>query len=460
MRRLHAFLVVPGLAAIAAMACTKTNANFCDDDHPCDEGFICNPATAGCDEIGTEPCADSGECDAPSPYCVPNASDDLVCSTSCADDDTVCAFVHPGDRPYCVVDTCGACDPEQEDVATDDCMGTSPHCDATSLECRACASHDECASAVCLDTGACADPDAVLYAMPAGDGDCGQNSQCSLPTAVSMVDAQHIFIKLDTRDLATFTITDTLQLDEHVTIIGDGATIDIMDNDDAPVLTVSAPVEIHGATISGASGNASARGISCTAGSLSLRDVTVRDNAGAGIFSDGCPLDLDACSIENNAGGGVLAFVSSQIHRITNNFVFGNGAASAQNAGVRLAAASGSVIEFNTIAENPADVDGESTGLFCQGNSVTLRNNIIFANTGANAVGQNAGSCLRENNLVRAFADAAELAFVDRANGNYRLTADSAPAIDAGDTELGLSTDHDGDPRDSSPDIGADEYIP
>ena len=50
--------------------------------------------------------------------------------------------------------------------------------------------------------------------------------------------------------------------------------------------------------------------------------------------------------------------------------------------------------------------------------------------------------------------------FVDPANGDYHLTASSA-AIDAG-TNLGVTTDLDGDPRPQglAPDIGADEYVP
>lgn len=50
-------------------------------------------------------------------------------------------------------------------------------------------------------------------------------------------------------------------------------------------------------------------------------------------------------------------------------------------------------------------------------------------------------------------------AFVDAANGNYRLTMDS-PAVDAGTPAGAPVADLDGNPRDAMPDMGAYEYIP
>ena len=209
-------------------------------------------------------------------------------------------------------------------------------------------------------------------------------------------------------------------------------------------------------------------------------------------------ITMDRCTVSNNtgaiAGGGLLFDNTSTANvtncRITDNhvsgtqgysagagvFVYGNLAtfsncliarnqATYQSGGVHCGSTTGSFINC-TIVDNVAPLGG---GLYVPATATTsLKNTIVWGNGGAQ-IQQGPGTtgpiisyCTIEGGLYSSVPtnSTADPLFVDRANGDYHLSAQS-PCVDSGDSSIGgiTATDLDGLPRVVGPTIdrGADE---
>ncbi|HZV55613.1 MAG TPA: cadherin-like domain-containing protein [Rhodocyclaceae bacterium] len=204
------------------------------------------------------------------------------------------------------------------------------------------------------------------------------------------------------------------------------------------------------------------------AGSLSLTDVEIRDNAaagyGGGIYNTGTALALDRVTLAGNTasyGGGLYGAGSSQT--LTNVTVSGNSVGAGYGGGLYFTQAA--TLESVTIANNNAAVGG---GVYSNGATVTLRN-VLLANNGGGSLG-GSGIVSLGNNLAddspTQLGQATDkvggviglAALAD--NGGYTRThalGGSSWAIDAGNSATAPATDQRGAPRVGAADIGAYE---
>lgn len=254
-----------------------------------------------------------------------------------------------------------------------------------------------------------------------------------------------------------------------------------------PIVDLAGTVDatFENLTLSGATGSSGdGTAIRCsTAGGTPLVTVigsTIQLNAGAGIFSQGCPIvalsstftknggpgaeiidanaTLDRCLISENASGLVL---DSGVFTVTNNFIVRNYRAAGPTYGISMYSSSaGNRVEFNTIADN-ADGDNSpaSAGFECglQGMSGTFPNNIIVRNK----MFQTSGStCSYPSSIIQSDVTGLSFRSPDAAPYDYHLQAASI-AIDAA-TASTLDHDFDGEarPNGAGRDVGADEYHP
>ncbi|MEZ4362096.1 MAG: right-handed parallel beta-helix repeat-containing protein [Kofleriaceae bacterium] len=173
-------------------------------------------------------------------------------------------------------------------------------------------------------------------------------------------------------------------------------------------------------------------------------------------------LTISCSKISNNTGGGILVATNQKVV-ITNSFIVGNTGAGGLNVPVP---GQGSVVEFNTIADNVAGTGAAAAGgVFCDSAAFTFSNNIVYRNIGGPAPSfrQTFGNCQFTGSYVSPndTADPTSLAFVkDTVPRDYHLTSASPPTVRnvATATCEGL-VDYDGDPRPSGGacDLGADE---
>ncbi len=195
---------------------------------------------------------------------------------------------------------------------------------------------------------------------------------------------------------------------------------------------------------------------------LTVTRAVIRDNGGRAIAMRG-DLDLSASTIATNHEGVVTAEASAT-HHVVNNLFFGNGDATTNVGALSLRGTASSDIEFNTIVANTARTDlelggaGMICGLAIDDHALFAPNNIIWGNNAGMAVPQVASNCTTTGSYVAAFSNGNPLAFANPAAEDYHLTALSTLVIGQG-TGATTTTDFEGDPRDGSPDLGADEYV-
>ena len=253
---------------------------------------------------------------------------------------------------------------------------------------------------------------------------------------------------------------------------------------------------LDGFTIEGGNANSSAnqdRGgglLMLSASNATIRNCIVRNNrcsfgGGAGYVNASSPLFED-CRFENNLGGsfggafdmasgvgaifrrctfsgnsaaragGVEIFGSSNV-QLTNCVFRGNTATGTGGGGAILVLSSSTVtVRDCTIVGNSAPAS-TGAGLAISGSSGTVANSILYSNTGSGgtqtAANQVQGATVTYSCVQGGFAGTGNIstapAFVDAANGDYRLLVGS-PGIDAGNNAsipAGTTTDRAGAPR-------------
>src|SRR5687768_10246492 len=164
-------------------------------------------------------------------------------------------------------------------VGVDDnaCVGETMICGDDNL-CHGCIYDAHCTSSVCLPNGSCAMEGDVLYARPAGTGDCSLANPCSFTTAVQMATTARHIIKLTATNGTVYReppIAFTMPI--AIQVLGPSTTFQPTQDGDAITVTMG-NVELVGLTVSTATG-ATADGVSCTGTArLGLSRMSIVDN--------------------------------------------------------------------------------------------------------------------------------------------------------------------------------------
>lgn len=411
------------LLCVILVGCTKPNPNFCAD----------NP---------------NGDCRVDAPFACNNNDD--------------CAGMPA--RAVCEqrTRTCVQCTSDSSDA----CSDTTPIC-MSSNECGACSKDADCASSVCLPSGACAVEASVLYAAVSG-GDtaaCTETEPCSLAHAVTVADSARNVVRLAP---GTYTFATTFTINKPITLFGRDAVID-HDGTDGSTLAVGANgnLSLYYVTVLGGTGPYG-RGIETNAESAVLYayKITIRGSQSLGIFSSGS-LTVIASRFELNSGGGIAVSGLGKF-KIVGNVFWVNGGYQSGCGGVCIAGISGADnrLEFNSFARNSVP-DGIAAAINCYG-PFTARNNIMSLNGTSTNMEQVMGSCKHAYSIVRPGSlpdgpgnSASDPLFVDvTLAGDLHLMSGS-PAVGAADPSSDLdgitAQDADGDVRSWPADMGADE---
>lgn len=357
--------------------------------------------------------------------------------------------------------TCSQCVPGGNVSA---CTALGQQC-GTDQRCHGCITDNNCASGVCLATQMCADEGAVLYATPEGSGDtCTAQVPCSFDGATDQLTPTRHIIKLNRGTTGMYT-GEPITIDESfgVQILAKDVTFSATDNeDDSPAITASgANLEIVGLTII----DSASAAIRCTAGVLTLQQVTLRNSTGYGVEATSCNTNLKRGDLSGHPLGAIR--ITDGMHEIRNNFIHDNGTDSLTTGAVFIQNASGRM-RFNTVARNLSDNGGGGRvgGILCsEVGTFAIAQNIVVAWGGANDA---VAGCTQRNNFERTnFADAGFVSTTD-----FHLTARSpldlirdpnSAVVDSDCTEgTGKIDDFDGQlrPINNFCDRGADEYSP
>lgn len=317
--------------------------------------------------------------------------------------------------------------------------------------CRACAEDDECASAVCMPDGSCADPARVLYSDAAGTGDCARATPCSLDAAVGKLAAGRDIVKLAA---GTYLRTATITPPANALFTGAGATVRAMGTMFFAAFQYSGlDVALHRLAIDAPGG----MGVSCQgSGKLRLTRVTLT-NGLAGAYGLPCEVTVDRTFITGATFYGL--YVMAGPARVTNTIIAKNGGAMGSSGGLVLDAVIAGSIEHVTVTGNTAT--SMPSGVSCTNNTtVALSSSIVVGNAIAPA-------CNVSYSVIDAGYTGAGMAnnvvdpmFVNAAANDYHLSSGS-PAAGKGDPASTMTYDFDGEarprPAGTAPDPGADE---
>lgn len=418
------------------------------------------------------------------------------CSQHTTDQDCINAgLVQVDASPSCTEVPCtgsGAliCDTNRGGGLCVECVPGNPdnprdcHC-ASDDECHQCLVSDDCgAGGLCLPDYTCigggtgsgsgsATPDNLLYAAPAGGGDCSSaTSPCPLTTALGKVDATHRVIELAAGTYSEGPIT----IAQTVILIGPspGAGHQYTDPTNpqgravitggGPVLTVTAgTVGLYELTVEGST----SAGISCTGATLQVYHSIVRDNAQEGIKASSCPLSIERSAFTKNGTTGstyeAIYADSCNPIAIRNNFFYGNGNNTSMKGAVHFHGATVGDFRFNTVAYNHAAPPPKSHngplpigGVLCESSMVIARDDIISKNDTAD-FGYPQGGCMATNSFIGSDPK------LKSPTDPHATDATPTPAIldnSSSDCSKASGYDIDFDPRPMGPacDLGADEF--
>ncbi len=485
------------LAAFATPGCEHATPYYCDESTPCPPRY---PERPYCDLTGaygtghmciadpTEPdagpmcTADAGGCPIAAPFCVGGRCVECAANDDCTD----------LARPVC--DGMGACQPCAEEADCADrtatphcapggqcvecldavhCSAAAPVCDTANLTCRGCAVDAECPE-LCDDaSGACVSEADIIYvdaSVAASGPTCAKAAPCkTIAEGVSRVTAVRSRIKV-----APGTYAEGVTLNNiNVRIVGPGASIDPVSSNQACVIVQgTSAVTLDGLTLLGALGGSNADGMRCegSAGltALVIRAATIRSNEAQGLEAANCSVTIERSRIASNTGGGIQ--LSGSDFLIRNSFIVGNGSSAAGGSafgGVRIvddppSGPDGARFEFNTVADNFANV-AVASGMICPvTTALPMSDTIVYGNGG---VLQVSGMCSwTYSDIGQAPTPGGsgninlDPQFINVAGGDYHI-AGGSPCVNAGDPAASLGVDFDGDARPGGAgyDIGADE---
>jgi hypothetical protein len=346
-----------------------------------------------------------------------------------------------------------------------DCSGSNAICNTGTHMCTGCVTNADClTSDTCLLNGTCADTAAVVYvdgSAGSNTGTCLKATPCKTITFAQTVAGGRVIYKLAN------TITDFVVLPaSSITLIGDPGSK--VTNTTMDVFTAVAGTDVTMINVTADCGSAAKNGINSMAATLRLHHTTVTNCGMTGIVTAmSNTLDMYACTIIGNAGGGVKADKATSID-IENSFIVQNGTTAAGNIGGfswPATSAGNNVFQFNTVVDNAImNPDGtHAAGITCAAlNSLAMPNNIVARNIGPAG---SANTILTGCDVSGSLTDVTNVHFVHDSGApyNYHLLSTSTGAIDqAPDGSPQIDTDVDGQhrPFGSGKDYGADEYTP
>lgn len=372
-----------------------------------------------------------------------------------------------------------------------DCNNPTPYCDASNYQCRGCRVDSECASTVCdLDAGTCLSPSEIAYASPAGlDTDaCTQTNPCSLNQAIALAatNPSRSTVRMTPGDY----LRDLVISSGTIEIVGTGATLDSVAMNGQQFRRGS-NVTVRGLRFSLAGG-----GIYCgwgrvdtspLGGTLRFVDVVVSATNTFALELQGCvfsatrshfkTLGAYPAVIRNDTEFTVdrskfevtssyLLVMGSRINFSVTNSVFDDAFVEFDMRD-QTGDTSRAVFAFNTVVRQGALALNRSpsgnTGTFL----TFIENNIFMAGAGTDAI--NCPGCSLANNIISRQMSALPASnlivdpkLVDTIGRDFHLRAGS-PAVDAAAPSVGITTDHDfdGNKRPQGPrlDIGAFERL-
>ena len=475
---MRALAIAVGLLAGLLAGCERTSALYCEK-HP-------------------------GGCDA-----------DAAVADACTTDDACVA--NANGMPYCLdLTTCVGC------RTSADCAEPTATCDPGTHACRGCKADSECASTLCLDSGACAAVDQVAYiGGPTASGQvCTQLLPCPTIEAALALDPRPSYIRLvgDVSEPGTVTIDMATVVD----ILGSGFAIAFTNGGVGLDITDTATVGLHHVDVSHTNGSASSGddciflegtgpkltvaratihgcdgdGIDASAGTVVVTDSEIHDcRYGIEQLNDavltvahstlhtnrqyaihvsvtGTPpprTQIDSSVFAFNASAtdssGYTALDVTGSLAIKNSIIARNGSTAASAGGITLNATAPASVEFLTIADNITSVAG-GKGMTCFGTVTSkVSDSIITGNTPSTST-----LCPLTYSLTDAtFAGTGNkmglpMFYPGITSATdphfYRIQVGSA-AIDGADPASTITKDIDGDTRPAGmADMGADEYHP
>ncbi|HWO19349.1 MAG TPA: right-handed parallel beta-helix repeat-containing protein, partial [Kofleriaceae bacterium] len=259
---------------------------------------------------------------------------------------------------------------------------------------------------------------------------------------------------------------------KSATLVARGATLTRV-GANGTLLTVrnGQTLKLVGGTLQGP--NSTTDGIKCIENSkLAVHEVTIDDMTQSGIETNLCQLTVARSTLRNSNLGGI-DMVSASVVTITNNFVYRNGGPASPIGGMGLKLATGSKVEFNTVADNIADASSAAAamaagGIVCEGQGYDAPFNLVYRNVGGiGAQVQVIGTCTFIGSYQQGAPPSENAVGFENPMGatpSYRLTKMSPPdtirdAFDCKDIDF---------ERDARPspaanmggkcDFGADEY--
>jgi parallel beta-helix repeat protein len=423
--------------------------NFCE---PCGNSTQCN------DKNTDRPLCDDGqcvECTVSETHCL--ASTVSICNAgtcvACVDDSADCEIPYP-DSPFCLNDECVQCTDSADHCATP----TPTVCDPADHTCRDCEAHSECdyLGGVCdWSTGDCMDPTNIIYVDD--DTGCSDSGSCDATTPCCAIEEalDRVNTSVSTILVAAGSYTEITIHNQDVWIIGQPGAIIGPSGLDINVVTVqnllateSTQAIIEGLTIQ--TGSNTGVGVYCSGlaaakPDVTLRNCTITNNAGGGVDASDCIVTLESNEISANTGGGV--YLGDSDYTVVNNMITKNGSPSSSYGGVQIFNP-GTPHRFhsNTVVGNDAQsIEG---GIWCSP-AAEVVNTIAYQNTD----GDIATACTVIDSWTTGNGDPLFVSTTD-----FHLTANS-DCIDAGGTVNPPILDFDGQTRDATPDIGADEYF-
>ena len=487
-------------AADAGDATPCTGHSMCtEDEAPLCLSDTCQPCTNAPTECAVKdsnrPVCEGGECvECNNTTSLCSSVTEAVCNAgfceACQTGSTDCEAAFPL-LPVCLNNECVQCI-----TSVDDCSGTTPICDTTTHACRECEAHSECdflggaGSGVCdWDSHTCVAPADIIYVaddLGCNDsGNCDTNQACcTIVEALTRVTPSKSTIMVAAGNYNEITIHDL-----DVWIIGQpGATIG-PSNLNINVITVQSllatdttAARVEGFTVQ--DGSSAGIGIYCV-GLPAARPITIfkgniiTANAGGGVYASNCDVTLEANDISSNPGGGVYAsncdvtleandissnpgggvYLSDTNFTVLNNMVSGNGG-STPYGGFRLSGVPPvAVFHSNTVFGNFASA-GNASGVRCS-DPFDITSSIVVGAVSPHLtvectpffsyIGGNTSTL---NGNIDTVANPDPMLDTD-----YTLLVGS-PCINTGDTVSAPIHDFDGQLRDATPDIGADEYSP